>query len=209
MISYGLILIGVAVFAVSGALAAGRKRLDLIGVIVLAVATALGGGTIRDVLLGRHPIFWVADPNPLIVILVASLATLVYVRYRKPPRVSLAIADAIGLAFFSINGARLAEAEHRPALIVVVMGTITGSAGGVLRDILTGEVPLLLCDGDVYATAAIAGISVYLVVQGLGLAAEPSALLGMATIAALRFAAIRWKLRIPVFHLPHEDHPTR
>ncbi len=205
MIFYGLSLLGVAVSAVSGALAAGRKGLDLLGVVVLAVATALGGGTIRDLLLNRYPIFWVADPNPLFVILVISMLTLVYVRFRKPPHVSLDIADALGLAYFSINGARLAEAEELSSLIIVVMGTITGSAGGVIRDILVGEAPLLLRQGDLYATAAIAGISVYLICQRVGISTEASALLGMATIAVLRLAAIRWRIRLPVFQLPCEE----
>jgi uncharacterized membrane protein YeiH len=205
MILYLLSLLGVAVFAASGALAAGRKNLDWLGVVVLAVVTAIGGGTIRDLLLDRHPIFWIADQTHLLVILAAATLTLVYVRFRQPPWTALLVADALGLALFSISGAQIAEAKHLPALIVVVMGTITGSAGGVLRDLLSGEVPLLLRQTELYATASIVGIATYLALQMVGVEADPAAFVGMGIVAGIRFAAIRWKLRLPVFRLCEAD----
>lgn len=206
MTLYLLSLLGVAVFAASGALAAGRKRLDWIGVLVLAAVTAIGGGTVRDLLLDRHPIFWIADPIQLVVILGAAVLTLIYVRFRRPPWTALLVADALGLALFSLSGARIAEQQGLPGIVVVVMGTITGSAGGVLRDILSGEVPLLLRrQGELYATAAIAGITVYLIAQELGMTLTAANLLGVATVAALRFAAILWQLRLPVFEVPEEE----
>jgi uncharacterized membrane protein YeiH len=205
MTLYLLSLLGVAVFAASGALAAGRKGFDLIGVGVISGVTAIGGGTIRDVLLDRHPIFWIADPLQLVVILAAAALTLVYVRFRKPPWTALLVADALGLALFSISGARIAEERGLPGIIVVVMGTITGSAGGVLRDILSGEVPILLRHTELYATAAIAGITVYLLAERTVLAPTAASLLGMAVIAAIRFAAILWRLRLPVFQVPEDE----
>jgi uncharacterized membrane protein YeiH len=198
---YVLSLVGAGVFAASGALAAGRKGFDLIGVVVIAGVTAIGGGTIRDVLLDRHPIFWIADPMQLVVILAAAGLTLVWVRFRKPPWTALLVADALGLALFTISGTQVAEQRGLPGIIAVVMGTITGSAGGVLRDVLSGEVPLLLRHTELYATASIVGSTVYLLAKDFGLAATPAALLGMATIAALRFAAILWRLRLPVFEV--------
>src|SRR5688572_15071003 len=104
-----LVFLGVAVCAVSGALAAGRKSLDLLGVAAIALVTAIGGGTLRDVLLGRYPIFWIADPSYLAVILVAAAGTVLYVRFREPPYKALVIADAFGLGFFTITGAQVAE----------------------------------------------------------------------------------------------------
>lgn len=205
MTLYLLSLLGVGVFATSGALAAGRKGFDLIGVIVIAGVTAIGGGTLRDVLLDRHPIFWIADPLQLVVILGAALLTLIYVRFRRPPWTALLVADALGLALFTISGAQVAEQRGLSPLIVVMMGAITGSAGGVLRDILSGEVPLLLRHTELYATAAIAGVTVYLLAEAAGVPLTPAALLGMATVAALRFAAIIWQLRLPVFRLPEES----
>lgn len=127
---------GVAVFALSGVLAAGRKSLDLLGVAVIAVVTAIGGGTLRDVLLDRHPIFWIADPAYLWVILAATVVTLGYVRLWIASRRALLMADALGLAFFTIGGVEIAQQTGHSDLIAVLMGTITGVAGGVLRDVL-------------------------------------------------------------------------
>ncbi len=194
-------LIGVAVFAVSGALAAGRRGLDLIGVIVLAAATAIGGGTIRDVLLDRQPIFWLADSSYLVVIIVAALLTVAYTRWRPAPRAALLIADALGLALFSVVGAQIAEATGLPALSGILLGTVTGTAGGAVRDILSAEVPLILRRGRFYATAAIAGTSTYFLLVRGGMEHVPASLLGMIVCAALRFASIWWGLQLPVYQL--------
>lgn len=205
MISYLFELLGVAVFAVSGALAAGRKSLDLIGVAVLAVVTAIGGGTIRDILLDRHPIFWIDDPTYLVVILVSAALTMLYVRLRTPPSTSLRVADALGLALFSVSGAQIAEQAGLPGMIVVLMGTITGSAGGVLRDVLSAEVPILLRQTELYATASIVGTSIYLVLETTDVARNIAALIAMMVVAAIRLAAIYWGLRLPVFRVHHDD----
>lgn len=198
---YTINLVGVAVFAASGALAAGRKKFDLLGVAVIAIVTAVGGGTTRDVLLDR-PVFWIADPNNLVVALCAAALTLVYVHFRDPPGLSLLVADALGLALFSISGAQVAEAGDLHGVIIVLMGAITGSAGGLLRDVLCGETPLLLRQTDLYATTSIAGVTSYLILQSLGMPQTPAALAGMTVVAGLRLAAILWRLRLPVFHIP-------
>jgi uncharacterized membrane protein YeiH len=200
--------IGVAVFAISGALAAGRKSLDLLGVLVIATVTALGGGTLRDVLLDRHPVFWIADPGYLYVTLGAALLTLIYTRRFQPPDRGLAYADAVGLAMFTISGSQIAEGLGLHGGVVVLMGAITGVAGGVIRDMLTAEIPLILRRGRFYATASIAGAVLYLLLQH-ALERTAAALLGMAFIAALRIAAIHWELVLPVYHLPEEDHGNR
>lgn len=198
-------LIGVFVFGISGALAAGRKRLDLLGVAVIAVVTSIGGGTLRDVLLDRHPIFWIRDPTHLGAILAGAAFAVVWVRFRHPPERALLIADAIGLAFFTIGGAQVAEASGLPPAIVVLMGVMTGVAGGVLRDVLTAEVPLIFRPGSLYATAAIAGVALYLLLQQLLFPREVAAVLGMIFIAGLRFAAILWGLTLPAFELPPRE----
>lgn len=202
---YLLGLVGAAVFAVSGALAAGRKKFDLLGVVVIALVTAIGGGTVRDVLLDRHPIAWLADPAYLVVILASALLTLVYVRFRQPPRMSLQIADALGLALFTISGTQIAEQAGLPGIAAVVLGAVTGSFGGLIRDILSAEVPLLLRQSDLYATAAIAGSSIYLLLEDFGVARTPASFAGMATVFAVRLAAILWRLRLPVFDLRDEE----
>ena len=197
-------LIGVAVFAVSGALAAGRKSLDLLGVVVIAVATAIGGGTLRDLLLDR-PVFWLTSPEYLYVIIAAALLTPIYTRFADPPRGALRVADGLGLALFAISGAKIAEAQGMPFIIVVIMATMTGTAGGVLRDTLLNEIPLIFRRGNIYATAALVGASAYLLVQQVGVGETAATYIGMATVAALRFAAIYWNLQVPVFHYPDPD----
>ncbi|HZG63724.1 MAG TPA: trimeric intracellular cation channel family protein [Rubrobacteraceae bacterium] len=196
MVLYLLNMFGAAVFAVSGALTAGRKSLDPFGVIVIAVITAIGGGTIRDLLLDIRPIFWIADPTYLVVILSAALATLVYARFRQPPRGSLLVADAFGLALFTVTGAQTAEAAEVSGLIVILMGTITGVAGGILRDVLCAEIPLIL-RREIYATASIAGASVYVLWNELAPGSQTAVLTPMALIFALRLAAIRLDLHVP------------
>lgn len=199
---YILNLLGAAVFAVSGVLAAGRKRLDLLGVLVVAIVTAIGGGTLRDLLLDRHPLFWFREKEHLVVIVAAALLTMIYLRFRRPPERSLLIADALGLALFTIGGAQVAAAAQLPGVIVVIMGVMTGVAGGVIRDILTAEIPLILRQGHLYATAAITGAALYLILVAAGLPRPVPSVLAMSSIVLLRFASILWGLRLPAFELP-------
>jgi len=191
-------LAGVAVFAASGVLAARERDLDLLGVIVVAAITAIGGGTLRDLLLDRHPIFWVTDSWYLVVIIASALLTVAYVRVWPPPGATLLVADALGLALFALSGAQLAEAAQCPPLIVVLMGTMTGVTGGVLRDVITAQVPLIL-RREIYATAAIAGVAVYLALQALGVPRASAFWVGMTVVVALRLLAMRRGLHLPVF----------
>ncbi len=200
-------LAGVAVFAVSGALAALRARMDLLGVAVVAAVTAIGGGTTRDLLLDRHPVFWIDDPVYLGVILAAAAATILWTRVAQPPMNSLAFADALGLAFFVITGAALTlQAGHHWG-IVILMGTVTGVAGGVIRDVLSARVPMILRRGELYATAAIAGAGLFLLLLSLGASETVASLGGMGLVLALRLSAILLGLRLPVLGLSGEGPP--
>lgn len=198
---YDFDLLGVAVFAVSGALAAGRKRLDFLGVVVLAMATAIGGGTIRDVLLDRHPIFWLSDPAYLIVIAVAAFGTMFAARHLRAFEVPLLTADAFGLALFSVAGAQIAERAGVSVIGGIVLGTITGAAGGALRDVLSAEIPMVLRRGNLYASAAIAGTALYFLLQAFGMPRHAATIAGMVLVVAIRLASIRWQLQLPVFEL--------
>lgn len=198
MLLYYFDLAGVAVFAASGVLAARDRDLDLLGVVVVAAITAIGGGTLRDLLLDRHPIFWVTDSWYLVVIVASALLTVAYVRVRPPPGATLLVADALGLALFALSGAQLAEAAQCPPLIVVLMGTMTGVTGGVLRDVITAQVPLIL-RREIYATAAIAGVAVYLALQALGTPRASAFWVGMIVVVVLRLLAMRRGLHLPVF----------
>jgi uncharacterized membrane protein YeiH len=203
-----LSLSGVAVFAISGALTAGRKGFDIFGVLVIAIATAIGGGTMRDLLLNR-PVFWTTDTRYLWVTTGAALLTLLYVRIQRPPMRLLLIADALGLALFTISGTQIAESAGASPGVAILMGGITGAAGGVLRDVLSAEVPMLMRDGELYATAALAGAVGYLLlVRVAGVEREQAALLGMAMVASVRFAALRWSIRLPVVKLDDQHRPV-
>jgi uncharacterized membrane protein YeiH len=201
---YVLDLLGVGVFAISGVLAAGRKGLDVLGVAVIAVVTAIGGGTLRDVLLDRHPIFWIADAAYLWVILAATGITLGYLRFWIASRRALLVADALGLAFFTISGVQITQQAGHSDPIALLMGTITGVAGGALRDVLTAEIPLILRPGRLYATAALAGAGLYVLLAGRGVSIEAAALAGMGATAGLRLAAIFWRLELPPVRLPDD-----
>jgi len=189
------------VFAISGVLTAGRKGLDWLGVAVIALVTAIGGGTLRDLLLDRYPIFWIADHSYLLAILATTAFTLFYVRFRTPSRRALLLADALGLAFFTIGGVQIAQQAGLSGVPAILMGTITGVAGGMIRDVLCAEIPLILLRGQLYASSTIVGAALYLGLEQIGLLPNAAALIGMGTIVAVRFAAILWRLELPVLSL--------
>lgn len=200
MLLYLLDLIGVAVFAVSGVLVAAHAGMDLLGGLALAALTAIGGGTLRDVLLNRHPIFWVKDARYLLVIVITAMLTMIYLTFFPPPGRSFLIADALGLALFAISGAQIAEAAGLSWLVVVLMGTMTGTAGGMLRDVMSARVPLIF-QQDLYATAAIVGIVAYVVLQKLGTPRHIAVSVGVVVILLMRLLAVVWGMHLPRLHL--------
>lgn len=209
-VHYVLSLLGVAVFAATGALSAGRKKFDIFGVVVISVVTAIGGGTIRDLLLDRNPVFWIQDTRYLMVSSIAGLLTVLYVRYRPLSFRLLLYADGLGLALFTISGTRIAESMNVSPGVCILMGCITGVAGGVIRDVLSAEIPLLLRDRELYATAAIAGSTTYVgLVRWLDFPVTDAAYIGMGIIVALRYSSIWWKLRMPVIGVQEYSSPDR
>jgi len=195
---YWLDLAGTAVFALSGVLLACRSRMDPIGMLVLAAVTAIGGGTLRDLVLGVRPVFWVTDPAYLWVVLATVMVCLVGFHYiHRLNRIILPVADAFGLALFVVIGANKALLLGAPGVVAVLMGLFTGVAGGMIRDVLARRVPMVLCR-EVYATAAIAGGIVYVVMTAWD-AVYLGVTLSLATTLGLRLAAIRWHLALPVF----------
>jgi len=174
------------------------------------VVTAIGGGTVRDLLLDRHPIFWIAHPEFLLVCLAATALTLLYVHLRIPAFHALFVADALGLGFFTVGGVQIAEQSGLSGLLALLMGLITGVVGGVARDVMLAEIPLILRRGQLYASAAIVGAALYLVLERAGAPRDPAARAGMATIVLVRFAAILWRLELPVLTVEDQgdDPPT-
>ncbi len=192
-------IIGVAVFAVTGALAAQGKRMDILGVVVLAIVTSLGGGTLRDLTLNAHPVGWIVDTSYLWTAIFSAVGAFILCRYVAYPRRALLVLDAMGLALFAILGAQKALALGHSGLIVVMMAMITGTAGGMIRDILTREIPLILHrGGEIYATCAMAGAIFFVSFHGL-IEERLLALISMGLIFATRMAAVFADLRLPEF----------
>jgi uncharacterized membrane protein YeiH len=197
---YWLEQLGVAVAAITGVLAGRGKSVDLFGVVVLAVVTAFGGGTIRDLTLGDTPVFWVRDGNYILTAVAAALGTFVIARFHQFSNRALLLADAVALAFFTMVGVKKALIFAAPAPVAVTMGVVTGVAGGILRDILTGEIPYVFRkEIYFYATASLCGAVVFVFLQRWQWSVPPSVLIGAGVTLALRLAAIRWRLALPIF----------
>ena len=191
---------GITVGAISGVLAAKGKRIDLFGVLVLALAAAFGGGTVRDLLVGDTPVAWLRGPEQMLNAVGTGLITFFTARWIKMPHGLLQVADAVSLAFFVMLGVGKGLAFNLSPPVAVLLGVITGVAGGIVRDVLLGEVPYVFRrEIHLYATAAIAGGIVNVLLQPLG--SLPAASAGFVTILSLRLAAMRWKLSLPVFEM--------
>jgi len=205
-------LVGTAVFAITGALAAQGKRLDILGVVVVGVVTAIGGGTLRDMFMDAYPIGWVRDDAYLWTAVLSSVAAFILCRYWRYPRRVLLVLDGMGLALFAIMGAQKAMFYQMSPIIVVMMGMMTGCAGGIIRDIITRQVPLMLQrDGELYATCALLGSLMYVSLHGL-VDERDLAWVSMLFIFVLRLAAIFGNLRLPEFVVAGhrlEPHPKK
>ena len=192
-------LIGISVFSITGALAAQGKRMDILGVVVLAIVTSLGGGTIRDITLNAYPIGWVVNNTYLWTAMISAIVAFIVCRYFTYPRRTMLVLDAAGLALFAILGAEKAMSMGVSPGIIVMMACITGCAGGMIRDILTREIPMILHrEGELYATCAIIGAIFYVVFNGL-IEDRLLAISSMLIIFITRLAAIFGNLCLPEF----------
>lgn len=195
---YALDLFGTAVFAVTGALVASRKRMDIVGFILLAAATGIGGGSLRDLLLGLTPVFWIAQPVYL-AISVAVAAAVFFLAHIPESRYRVLLwLDAAGLAVFCVVGADKALLAGTGGFIAVAMGVVTATFGGIIRDLLGGESPLIL-RREIYVTAALAGAAVFVAGAILGLPQPASALAGFAVCFAVRALALTCGWSLPVY----------
>ncbi|UXT42276.1 trimeric intracellular cation channel family protein [Agrobacterium leguminum] len=195
---------GVAIFAATGALAASRKQLDLIGFLFFAAATGIGGGTVRDLVLGRTPVFWVVNPTYILVcvsvaVLLFFTAHLFESRYRV-----LIWLDALGLSAYCVMGAAKGLAASGSATVAIVTGVLTATFGGVLRDILAGE-PSVLLRPEIYITCALLGSSTFIIVYFLGAPLYAASAAGVLTAFAVRSGALVFGWTFP----PYKAKPGR
>jgi uncharacterized membrane protein YeiH len=198
MLLYTLFLIAIVAEAMTAALAAGRRKMDWFGVCVLACVTALGGGTMRDTLLGHYPLSWVAEPLLLVVCCGAALLTIALARFMAALRWPFLLLDALGLVVFTILGCNVALEMGQAPVIIIVAGMITGIAGGIMRDVLCNDVPLVF-SSQLYATVSIVTGILYYGGLSLGLPAEVVILAAMAIGFSLRVVALLFKLEMPKF----------
>lgn len=196
-ILFWLMLIAVAVSAVSGVLVAGKHDFDLFGMIIIALVTALGGGSARDVLLNID-VFWIHNQLFLIIAILAGIGTFFYARQHRISLNLILIPDAIGLATFSVAGTMKALSFGAPWLVASLMGVVTGIVGGMLRDIICNETPIVF-RSTLYATAAWVGGLLYIALTHLKVDTALSAGIAGLAIFLIRMAAIKWGLNLPAF----------
>lgn len=204
-------VLAIAAFAASGALVAARKRLDPVGFILIGCATGFGGGTVRDLLIGRTPVFWLSEPLLMGVgvgasMLVFFIAPLVQNQYR-----ALLWADAAGMAIYAVLGTEIALRMGAEAWAAVLMGVVTASFGGVLRDVICNDIPLILRQ-EIYATAAAAGAAAFALLLWQGAPREPAFLAGVAVAFAIRAAGILRGWSLPIYGArpgQGREHPDR
>lgn len=203
---------GTIAFAISGALVAGRKHMDVVGVVVLGSIVAVGGGTLRDLLVGDFPVFWVTSPTFVVVGAVVALATIplfkagtiaVLQRYNL-----VQISDAAGMALFVVTGTNVALAAGADSLAAAIVGVIAGVGGGIIRDVLAGKIPDVLTNGQFYASAAFLGAIVYVVLLQTSLSPFVSVWVPIIVIFGIRLLSINYGWGVPKFRIdPGEDPP--
>ncbi|MFT5722143.1 MAG: putative membrane protein YeiH [Motiliproteus sp.] len=185
-----------AVFAASGALDAARQKMDILGFMLIGCATGLGGGTLRDLLLGKTPVFWIRQPEWISICLVAAVVTYLLAPHLASRTRALLWMDAIGLALFSVVGTRIGLDAGASPLIAVCMGVVTATFGGVTRDVLCGS-SLVLSGAELYVTASLAGAISYLGLSSLALPASYDLIGAFLVAFTLRALAIQFHLKLP------------
>ncbi|MGP5311495.1 trimeric intracellular cation channel family protein [Psychrobacter faecalis] len=197
---YLLDMVGVVACAIAGTLLAQHKGFDIAGCILVSMVNAIGGGTLRDMALDRHPLFWMTDLNYVIVITITSLILQIFFHLYHKIDKALKFFDAIGLAAFSVIGFKVALAQDMSPVIAVMMGVWTAIIGGLLRDIICNEIPLLL-QREIYITASIAGSLSYLALDYWGVDAVTNEFMMLFIIFAVRMLALKFDWHLPSIRL--------
>ena len=196
-------LLGTTAFAISGALSAMNRRLDLFGIFIIAFVTAIGGGTVRDILIGNTPVTWMEN---IIYIYLIGFVTILAIIFRKDLdhlKKSLFLFDTIGLGIFTITGVEIGIQNDLNPIISITLGAITGTFGGVIRDILCNEIPVIFRK-EIYATACIVGGLAFIVFYELGMARDVIYVITSLTVILIRLMAVKFHISLPSFHLARE-----
>jgi uncharacterized membrane protein YeiH len=192
-------ILGTISFAVSGAFLAMEKKLDPFGVLVLSFVTAIGGGTLRDMMIGNLPVSWLTNSTATIVIFSSAIVTMLFGRYLKHLTTTLFLFDALGLGLFTLIGIELGMEKHFSVGVCITLGTITACFGGVVRDVLLNNIPLLFRK-EIYAIACIAGGIIYFLLRQTAIDPSISKIFCILIIFTIRILAVRYKLSLPPFY---------
>ncbi|WP_442266599.1 trimeric intracellular cation channel family protein [Tenacibaculum sp. ZS6-P6] len=195
-IIYIIDILGTFAFALSGALVASKKEFDLFGVIILAFVTAVGGGMLRDILINAHPINWIGDLNYIKTIAIAVVCTFLFKSKIEPLRKTFFLFDTIGISVFTLLGLQKGLSYNLPSVIAIIMGMVSAVFGGVIRDVLTREVPLIF-KKEIYASACLAGGLVYLVLKNFEVNENFSFIFSASVIILIRTLSVIYKLELP------------
>lgn len=205
-IMLAIYLIAISAEAMSGALAAGRRNMDIFGVAFIAFVTALGGGTLRDVVLGNYPIGWTQHPEYVYIVIGSGIITTLVARYLHHIKRVFLLLDAMGLVAFSLIGCNVALALGYQWVVVVIAGMLTGISGGVIRDVLCNQVPVVFRK-ELYASVSLAVCALFLILRQAGVNENLTLLLCFTGGLTLRVMAIQFKWHLPIFsyHQRWED----
>jgi len=192
-------ILGIIAFAISGSLVAMRKKMDPFGVFIIAFATAVGGGTLRDVLIGAHPVFWMKNTDVIFYILGSFIFATIFRKNLKYINKSLFLFDSIGLGIFTIMGTEIGLNANFHPIIIISIATMTGSFGGVIRDILCNEIPIIFRK-EIYATACVLGSAIFLALHNFEINSAVIYVTTSILIIAIRLIALKFKLSLPTFY---------
>lgn len=196
---YIIDILGTISFALSGAFLAMEKKLDPFGVLVLSFVTAIGGGSLRDIMIGNLPVSWLTNSTATIVIFSSAVGAMFFSRFIKQFTTTLFLFDALGLGFFTVVGIKIGMAKEFSTGVCITLGTITACFGGVVRDIMLNNIPLLFRK-EIYAMACIAGGLFYYLLRQLGIDAGLVTILSILVIFLIRVIAVRYKISLPLFY---------
>ncbi len=197
-------VLGTVAFAISGVLVAMEKRLDLFGVLIIAFVTAIGGGTLRDLLIGNTPVVWMRDLTYVFTIFVTVVFGIIFVNQLKYFRKSLFLFDTIGIGLYTMVGIEKGLQADLSPIMCIALGTMTASFGGVIRDILCNEIPVIFRK-EIYATACILGGASYFLFTQLPIQESYAYVAAIAVVIALRIVAVRFSISLPNIYSKASD----
>ena len=189
-------ILGTIAFAISGVITATKKRMDLFGILIIATVTSVGGGTLRDLLIGKSPVTWILNTSFVYLIFVATILAIIFRKQLRYVRRSLFLFDTIGIALYTVTGVQMGLFIDLDPVICIALGTITACFGGVLRDILCNEIPVIFRK-EIYASACIIGGSMYILFNYLGLNSVMNSIISGILVICVRTLAVIFKLQLP------------